>query len=846
MKRISLLLIATWIFMPAFAQVKSPEEFLGYKIGTRYTPHHRLVDYYQYVAQAAPELVKLQQYGETNEHRPLYVCFVSTKENISNLEEIRMNNMRLANIARDRRMPTEQTPAIVWLSYNVHGNETSSSEASMLTLYALVSPTHAQSKEWLKNTLVVIDPCLNPDGRDRYVNWYNTMIGKQYNPMVQAREHIEPWPGGRSNHYNFDLNRDWVWQTQVESRQRLAMYNQWLPQVHVDFHEQGVNSPYYFAPAAEPYHEVLTDWQRDFQKTIGKNHAKYFDQNGWLYFTKERFDLFYPSYGDTYPLYNGSIGMTYEQGGISAGLGILTNEKDTLTLTERALHHYTSGMSTIEIASQNADKLVKQFRNYFNDATSGKIGEYKTYVIKNNPADAERLAALVKLLDQNGIQYGSGSGTAKGYRYSSKKEESFSVGSGDLLISAFQPKATLVKVLFEPETKLADSVTYDITAWALPYAYGLDAYAVKQKIEVGAMNNAMVFTPNQPVSAYGYVIPWKGVSSVKAVASLLSKGVRMRFAEIPFEESGQNFERGSVIITRNGNNAFGNDLWKMVTDICNQNQVKVFSVHSGMVDKGADFGSGRIQELKRLKVAMLSGQGVSAYAAGEIWNFFDNEIGYPLSILNATDFNRIKWSDIDVLILPDGNYRFLDDKASSDDFKKWIETGGRVVALERAARQLSHHKWSGFTLKDGAPSKSDSAKKKLDTYADVKIFENREREDLTDKTPGAIYKVDIDNTHPLMFGYPKVYYTLKMDSIVYDFIKNDGWNAGYLKKDNYLAGYVGYKLAPKLKDGLLFGVSDVGRGKITLLADDVMFRNFWENGKLMLCNAVFMVGNHIE
>ena len=279
-----------------------------------------------------------------------------------------MNNLRLAHIAKDKMMPTEETPAIVWLSYNVHGNETSSSEASMLTLFALVDPANTQSKEWLKNTVVVIDPCLNPDGRERYINWYNSMIGTQYNPQVVAREHREPWPGGRSNHYNFDLNRDWVWQTQVESRQRLAQYNQWLPQVHVDFHEQSVNSPYYFAPAAEPYHEVLTKWQRDFQKTIGKNHAKYFDKNGWLYFTNERFDLLYPSYGDTYPVYSGSIGMTYEQGGISAGLGILTDEKDTLTLTDRALHHFTSGMSTVEIASMNASKLVKEFHTYFNDA----------------------------------------------------------------------------------------------------------------------------------------------------------------------------------------------------------------------------------------------------------------------------------------------------------------------------------------------------------------------------------------------------------------------------------------------------------------------------------------------
>ena len=296
------LLFASLLFTASFAQLKSPEEFLGYKIGTRYTPHWKLVSYFQHVAQAVPSMVKMQQYGETNEHRPLYLAYISVAENISNIENIRQNNIRLANLSLDKAAPVENTPVVVWLSYNVHGNETSSSEAALLTLYELVDPKNTQTKEWMKNTLIIMDPCVNPDGRDRYVNWFNSVVGTRYNPNPDAREHREPWPGGRTNHYNFDLNRDWAWQTQVESQQRMKEYNQWMPQVHVDFHEQGINNPYYFAPAAEPYHEVITKWQRDFQVTIGKNHAKYFDKEGWLYFTRERFDLFYPSYGDTYPV----------------------------------------------------------------------------------------------------------------------------------------------------------------------------------------------------------------------------------------------------------------------------------------------------------------------------------------------------------------------------------------------------------------------------------------------------------------------------------------------------------------------------------------------------------------
>ena len=228
----------------SFAQLKSPEEFLGYKIGSRYTPHFKVVNYYNHVA--ANSHINLERYGETNEGRPLLLAFISSPENMKNLENIRINNLRLANLSKDNTVAIEEnTPAIVWLSYNVHGNETSSSEAAMLTLFALVDPSNTKTKEWLKNTVVIIDPCLNPDGRDRYVNWFNSVVGKEMDPKRMAREHREPWPGGRTNHYNFDLNRDWVWQTQLESKQRVKMYNKWMPQVHVDYHEQGYNNPYY-------------------------------------------------------------------------------------------------------------------------------------------------------------------------------------------------------------------------------------------------------------------------------------------------------------------------------------------------------------------------------------------------------------------------------------------------------------------------------------------------------------------------------------------------------------------------------------------------------------------------
>ena len=823
------------------AQLKSPEEFLGYKIGTHYTPHWKIVSYFQYVANTLPATVKLLQYGETNEGRPLLATFIGTADHIQNLESIRMNNIRLASLAKDKMAAVEDgTPAIVWLSYNVHGNETSSSEAAMLTLYDVADSRNTKTQEWLKNTLVVIDPCINPDGRDRYVNWFNSIVGKQYNPRIDAREHREPWPGGRTNHYNFDLNRDWSWQTQVESQQRMKLYNQWLPQVHVDFHEQGINNPYYFAPAAQPYHEAITQWQRDFQVTIGKNNAKYFDANNWLFFTKEVFDLFYPSYGDSYPIFNGGIGMTYEQGGGPAGgLGVYKEEGDTLALTDRVMHHYTTSLSTIEISSLNAARLVKEFHKFFNDAVSNGSGEYKSYVIKNSPQDGERINSMLDLLDKNGIQYSAVSGNGKGYNYNNGKEESFTALPGDVLISAVQPKAVMVKVLFEPKTKLVDSSTYDITAWSLPYVYGLNAYASKDKINPAGAYTRATDPVNTASDVYGYVIRWQGVQTARAVGELLQQGIILRIADKPFEVSGQQFDRGAVIVLKNSNNVFAGSLWNIVTKICNNNHVKLNAVTTGFVDKGYDFGSDNIRVLKAPRVALLTGEGTSSNGAGEVWHFFEKQLNYPLTLINANDAGRADWKNIDVLIMPDGSYRFLNDKSASDDLKQWVMTGGRIIALENAVSQLTRLDWINLKQK-----KEDDTtdKKDKDIYSALKKFDTRERDNISNTTPGSIFKVDLDNTHPLAFGYPSYYYTLKMDNNIYEFMKDGGWNVGVIKKDNAIAGFVGDKLKTKLKDGLLFGIQYTGRGSVTFLTDNLLFRNFWENGKLMFCNAVLLTG----
>ncbi|WP_026260135.1 M14 metallopeptidase family protein [Segetibacter koreensis] len=834
MKKCFLVFFISVICLVSKAQgLQSPEQFLGYKIGTHYTPHYKIVNYVKAVAQAKPDMVKVEKYGETNEGRELLVAYIASPENLKRLDEIRQNNLRISGIEKDKPASIDNAPAIVWLSYNVHGNETSSSEAAMLTLYTLVNPSNAKSTEWLKNTVIIIDPCINPDGRDRYVNWFNSIEGKNINPDPQSREHQEPWPGGRSNHYNFDLNRDWAWQTQIETQQRVAKYNQWLPQIHVDFHEQSYNNPYYFAPAAEPYHEVITPWQREFQNTIGRNNAKYFDQNGWLFFTKERFDLFYPSYGDTYPLYNGAIGMTYEQGGgPRGGLAVITNAGDTLTLVDRVNHHYTTGLSTIEVASQNAKRLVTEYKKFFDDSRAGTGNVNKTYILTSD--NAAKINSIAHLLQLNEIEFGTTANAGfSGINYSSGKEEKGQLKKYTIAVNTLQPKSVLARVLLEPKTKLADSVTYDITAWSLPYVYNVDAYAVKNAISL-LPYTAPSGTKSIPASPYGYLIKYNSVNSVRFLGQLLKQGIKVRYSEKPFTYNQTVYDRGTLIVLENGNPG---NLSSVLSNLTANNEVEIESVSTGFMDKGPDFGSPDIKVIQRPKVALITGEQTSSLAAGEIWHFFEQQINYPVTLINAADLSRTVLKDYNVLIIPDGNYKNLLEKNVSDKLKQFVNNGGNLIALENAVRQLASADWN-IKLKEDKDE--DSAKEK-NNYTALKKYENRQRDELAESIPGAIYKVQLDNTHPLAFGYPDTYYTLKQDANVYEFLK-DGWNVGVIKKSNYVTGFAGTKVKSQLKDGLIFGVTSIGSGSVVFLADNPLFREFWEGGKLLFSNAVFLVG----
>ena len=820
--------------------VTPPSAFLPHALGETFTPHYMLVDYYQLIAEESPRVL-LEQYGTTNEDRPLLLAYVSTPENLARLDQIRENNLRRAGLLEGATDPALDDIAIVWLSYSVHGNEAAGSEASMGVLYDLADPNNAQTGEWLQNVVVLMDPSENPDGYNRYTNWFRQQQSRIVNADMATREHQEPWPGGRVNHYMFDLNRDWAWQTQVESRQRLVKYHQWMPHIHADVHEQGYTSPYYFAPAAAPFHEYITDWQGNFQTEIGQNHAKYFDQNGWLYFTRERFDLLYPSYGDTYPTFNGAIGMTYEQGGGSrGGRAIALPTGDTLTLYDRVAHHRATSLSTVEIAAREADRLTSAFADYFANTTRNPQGQYKTYVISGSNSPG-KLRALTTLLDRNGIQYSRATSERdyEGYDYTTGQTGETRAAAGDLIISAYQPRAVLTQVLFDPSAVVEDSVTYDITAWSLPAAYGLQTYASTDRLDLDTEPYELpAYTdPLAEVdiaTAYAFALPWEGMNTARYLAELLRAGIQVRTSTAAFTFGEQEYPAGTLVVNR-GDNRVTEGFAEKLRAITHDHEANVSVLETGFsTNVGGDLGGSNFELVTAPKVATVSGEGVYNNEFGQVWYYFEQELEYPVSVFHREDMASIFDGNYDVLVLAEGRYNFTDSELES--LTDWVRSGGKLISLGAANGSLAGKEGFGLQDKEPADTLSEAAKqeKLLLPYA------GQERRFIAGYIPGAIIDVELDETHPLSFGIGPRYASLKTSDDAYAYLE-DGWNVGRIRAGTQVQGFVGNEAYGKIQETLNFGVEPMGRGEVIYLVDNPLFRAFWEEGKFLFANALFQV-----
>jgi hypothetical protein len=819
MKKLFLLLFVCQL---GFSQLQSPENFIP-KYGKHVTYLNDVERYFEHLTKNSNAIVK-EKYGTTYQDRDMLVYYISTPNNIKNLESIRRNH--LSEIGLDnQKNESYKNISLLWMTMTVHGNEIAGTESSLKITYDLL--TNPDYQKMLENVVVILDPCANPDGFSRYGSWLRDISGTQLHPGTSDREHMEPWITGRQNHYVNDLNRDWAWQTQLETQHRIALYQKWMPMVHADVHEMGYNEPYYFPPAADPFHEQVTAYQKEFHQKVGEITAKKFDKEGWLYYTAERFDLFYPSYGDTYPTYNGAVGMTYEQGGIGAGRAVNMRNGQTLTIRDRLEHHAAAMFAVLELTAKENQTLNKNFRDFFNNRQNIK-GQYKAYVIKDNP----RVKQLTDLLDKNKIdyKYADEKKSLSGTSFSQNKSINFNIEPKDLYISTNQPRAVLTQVLLEAEHKLTDSLTYDITAWSLPLAYGLEAYGLKTDVGVKfkAIDKKTFSTAS---SYYAYHIPWGDRLAAKALSWLHKNNFVVRMSSNNTTVDSKTIKRGDIIVLRADQNTEllkkFNEIHQTLFELNNETQVLASGFGKGKGDLGGEF----YPILKAPKVMVLGGRGINSLDFGQVWYYFDQVIDYPHSKVEIDQLNRVELNSYNVMVLPSGWYDIKDNhKKQIDDF---ISNGGKVIALEWATNLFNGRE--GYQFKTNIPENED----KKDMFEELTTpVEKQERLWVSNATTGAIIEHRLDSSHPLCYGLGEKYFSLKYSSNFMPLVEGIQ-NLIYVPKNYISYGFVGHNAKKKLGATLNLGYEQKGNGSIIYFIDNPLFRNFWESGNILFSNALF-------
>jgi len=838
-------------------QIPTPAQQLGYPIGSRFTEHSRLLEVVRALAQN--ERAVLERYGETEERRPLYVAYVSAPETLRNLKQIRAD---LASLVDARSLTpdaaakiAERLPIVAWLSYNVHGNEPSPSEAAIAFLYQLVAGTDARTEAIRKNCLIVLDPCVNPDGRDRYVHWYNSIVGSVGDSNPASWERNEPWPGGRFNHYYFDLNRDWAFLTQSESRARVEAYLKTPPQVHVDFHEMGASSSYFFFPPVYPVNANFPGDVVEWAKVFGKGNASAFDKFGWSYYTRENFDLFYPGYGDSWPSFQGAIGMTYEQAGhSSAGVTIRRDDETLLTLRDRTWHHFVASFATCETAVAQRTALLRRFYDWHRTAMEeGERGPVQEYVITEGD-DPTRAAALASLLVMQGIQVERAGETfvAGPLRdFDGKEIDREQFPAGTYLVPLAQPRKRLANALLEPSPQMRDLYFYDVSAWSLPRAFGVRAYTASQKAAVrrapfdGTMPRGKGLE-GDPKGAYAYLVDWRQGNAPKLVARLLSEGSRASVASKEFKLGGRTFGRGTVVIPATNNPlTAGADLAERTRQLAEAAGVSVTPVASGLSDDGPDLGSDLFRSLRSRRVALVVGDAVAPSSFGAVRFLLEKSYDLPFTIVPLSRLGSIKLSDFGALVFPDGFYDGEVSKETVSRIREWMAAGGFFVGIGGGGFWATAER-SGLTRiresKAPAEAADPASRTKEGTVARRYVpADLREAQERRRGNPGAILRLEPEPSSSVAFGCGDgPHFVMASNEKAFDPDPETGQPAFLYAPEPKVAGYVGSEASRRLAGQAFAMTSRVGRGRAVLFSEDLNFRLVWQGLTKAFLNALLL------
>ncbi len=807
-------------FGPYNENIESPEEFLGYEIGDQHTRHDLILAYFKYLSSVS-ERANLINYGKTHEGRSLVLLSISSSENLKNLEEIKIKHLK-STIPGSIKTINENLPVIINLGYGIHGNEPSGSEAALLTAYTLIASKNKKIDRLTTSAVVFIDPTLNPDGRDRHSQWANQY--KSINLVADSNdaEHNESWPRGRTNHYWFDLNRDFLLAINPESRGKLNWFHEWYPNVVLDVHEMGTNSNYFFDPmkASASVKPLIPQENVDLYPIFAEYYVKYMDSIGSFYYSKESFDETYPGYGSTYSDLQGGLALLFEQASSRGHVQETNYGEMTFGFTIR--NQFLNGIATVEAAVDNKMLLRDYQKRFFESA----LEEFKNEKIKayefGDIHDKNRTKAFIdKLLIHKIKVY--------------KNKDKF-------VVPVNQPQSRMVKNFFETHDKYLDSVFYDASAWSVSNFYNMKHKALKSfdsnKLE--RLNNIVVNNPRVSKSNYAYILDWDDYNTPAALNHLHKNGLISYSAYKPFsikvneDNNVKSFNRGTVMVPVSKQKVDSQKLFQIIQSTQEKFNLPVFSTKTGYSSAGIDLGSNFFRINKKVKVAMLIGEGVSSYEAGEVWHLLDTRVHIPLTKIRLNQFNRTSLDKYTTLVMVSGIYSQISEK-DIKKIKDWVSKGNTLVTIGSA---------SSWAIKKEIVSESLIETKKDSVFSRKRYIDAREyigREAIG----GSILNVDLDLTHPLAFGYrDKSIPVYKNNNVFLSKSESQYSSVALYSKEPHIDGYISKNNMEKnIKGSASLIVSSIGSGRAVLFADNPNFRGTWYGTNKLFLNAIFFGAN---
>ena len=798
--------------------IPTPESVLGFTVGEWHVSHDKLSEYMRTLANAS-DRISIENRGKTYEDRPLLLLTITHPDNHARIEEIRNEHLQLTEKGGEN-LATENMPAVVYQGFSIHGNEPSGANAGLLVAYHLAASRNEEVLNLLKDVVILFDPSFNPDGLQRFSQWANTHKAENINPDNNDREYSEVWPGGRTNHYWFDMNRDWLPVQLNESKARINSFTQWLPNILTDHHEMGTNETFFFQPGIPSRVNPLTpDMNQKLTKAIGNYHAEALNEIGSLYYTEEDYDDFYYGKGSTYPDINGAVGILFEQG--SSRGHAQNTDNGVLTFPFTIRNQFTTALSTLRAAQELRIDLLNHQRKFFEDGRQlGAKSKEKAIVFGNekDPVTAYKLAEVLKRHDIK-IHHLKASFEKNNKKF--KAENSF-------VVPLNQKKHQLIRAMFNRQTTFQDSLFYDVSAWTLPLAFNVNDAIEKDVSRAGAVVESLPVPQDNPTlekAAYAYVFESHGYLTPKVLYALMEANIRVKVGLQPFVLEGKKYDYGSIMIPVSNQKISPEDLHQTIVRLAKENYILVNTVSTGLT-QGIDLGSRNFETLRQPKVGLFVGRGVRSYDAGEIWHLMDTRYDMPVTKLDTDRLGRIDLSGYTHLVLPSYSGKVLD--AHVEKLDDWIKQGGVLITYRAAV------KWA-------VKNKLANASFKSEEHIATNIsYENRNKYNGAQNIGGAIFNTKLDRSHPVNFGIEQnTLPVFRNTRIFMEADKNSYNNPIQYTNDPLLSGYISAKQLRLLKNTVPLKIERKGRGRIIMMTDNTNFRAFWLGTQKLFGNFLF-------